>query len=296
MRRIAIVHTGADLATSRALSHDVLATARQVAQALGRAMPFDVRILDDPRAEPTGCDALVIPGQGLADAAQVDAFLAGPDVSDWFAFLRACHASGATLVTSCSGVLLLAAAGLLDERACTTSWFLAPFLAHRHPRVRVHADALVVEDGPFITGGAALAQGEAVLALVARMAGFEVADLTARYLLLDNRRSQADFRLMRPLVAGDPLLAEAERWTRARLAEGFSIPDLARALGTTSRTLARRLARACGMSPIAFVNHIRREEAMRLLAAGSRFDQAAYAVGYSDPSALRRLLGRVRGR
>jgi AraC-like DNA-binding protein len=50
------------------------------------------------------------------------------------------------------------------------------------------------------------------------------------------------------------------------------------------------------MSPIAFVNHIRREEALRLLAGGSRFDQAAYAVGYSDPSALRRLLGRVRGR
>lgn len=252
--------------------------------------------MDDPLAPPPTCDALVIPGQGLANAAQVDDFLAGPQVPDWLAVVRACHAAGASVVTSCSGVLLLAESGLLNGRRCTTSWFLAPLLAHRHPRVRVHADALVVEDGPFITGGAALAQGEAVLALVARMAGFEVADLTARYLLLDNRRSQADYRLMRPLVAGDPLLAEAERWTRSRLAEGFSIPDLARALGTTSRTLARRLVRACGMSPLAFVNHVRREEALRLLAAGSRFDQAAYAVGYSDPSALRRLLGRVRAR
>ena len=133
-----------------------------------------------------------------------------------------------------------------------------------------------------------------MLALVARLAGFEIADLTARYLLLDNRRSQADSRLVRPLVAGDPLLAEAERWARARLSKGFSIPDLAAAVGTTSRTLARRLVQACGMSPIAFVNHIRREEALNLLAGGNRFDQVAYAVGYSDASALRRLLGRQR--
>lgn len=294
MHRLLIADPGSALATSLALSHDVPQAANRIAEALGRPAPFQLATTTTPDV-PDDFDALIVPGQGLADEAAVEALLSAPTTPAWLALLRRTHARGALILSSCSGVLLLAAAGLLEGRRCTTSWFLAPVLAQRAPTALLDPDALLVEDGPLITGGAALAQGEAMLALVARLAGFEVADLTARYLLLDNPRSQADCRLVRPMVAGDPLLAAAEQWARANLARGFGIPDLAGAVGTSSRTLARRLAARCGMSPIAFVNHIRREEARAHLARGTRFDQAAYAVGYADPSALRRLLARPAG-
>ncbi|MBS2017428.1 MAG: AraC family transcriptional regulator [Deltaproteobacteria bacterium] len=61
----------------------------------------------------------------------------------------------------------------------------------------------------------------------------------------------------------------------------------------SSWTLARRLQRVCGLSPSRFVQQLRAEEASRRLARGARFDETAYAVGFSDPSALRRMLGRL---
>lgn len=292
MLDIAIIDRGGPLRSSTALSHDVLWTANAISAARGKSEPFAIRYLAGVDHDSTVPAALIIPGQGFSDDDAVAADLEVAIQAGWPAFVRENYEGGSLLVSSCSGVFLLGAAGLLDDRTCTTSWFLAPTLARCFPKARVKSDAALVEDGAIITGGAAMAQGEAMIALVARIAGFDLADLTARYLLLDNKRSQADYRLIAPMVAGDPMLAEAERWTRTHIREMFSISDLAGTLGTTPRTLARRLAARCGMSPVQFVNQIRREEAQTLLSAGARFDQTAFAVGYSDASALRRLLAK----
>jgi transcriptional regulator GlxA family with amidase domain len=59
-----------------------------------------------------------------------------------------------------------------------------------HPDVRLDTDALLVTDGPVTTAGAAMAQVDLMLAIVARHGGARLADHCARYLLLDQRRSQ----------------------------------------------------------------------------------------------------------
>lgn len=290
MHVIAIADRAGPLRSSLALSHDVLWTANQVSVALGRPAPFAIRLLGCAEDFVPDAAALVVPGLGLASEEAVAADLRQASAEGWIELVRTAGNLSRLVVSSCSGVFLLGAAGLLDNRDCTTSWFLAPLLERKHPSARVQADAVLVEDGPIVTGGAAMAQGETMIALVARLAGFEIADLAARYLLLDNRRSQADFRLIGPMVAGDRMLATAERWVRDRIGRRFTIAEMADAIGTTPWTFARRLSARCGMTPIRFVNHIRREAAQSLLAGGTRFDQAAFAVGYSDASSLRRLL------
>ena len=55
---------------------------------------------------------------------------------------RAAHARGARLVSICSGVFVLAAAGLLDGREAATHWRYAAALAERHPRPRQRRRAL----------------------------------------------------------------------------------------------------------------------------------------------------------
>ena len=47
--------------------------------------------------------------------------------------LRGAHAAGARVAGLCSGVFVLAAAGLLDERPATTHWALAGILAQMYP-------------------------------------------------------------------------------------------------------------------------------------------------------------------
>jgi transcriptional regulator GlxA family with amidase domain len=132
-----------------------------------------------------------------------------------------------------------------------------------------------------------------MLAVVRRFAGPDVAAMCARYLLLDVRRSQQPYVAIAALALGDAQLARADAWIRSQVGRTFALDELAAAVGSTPWTLARRFQRVCGMSPSRYVQQVRAEEARRRLAEGARFEEAAYAVGFADPSALRRLLRRL---
>ena len=64
---------------------------------------------------------------------------------DLIAVLRTAHARGSRLVSICSGVVVLAATGLLDGRRCTTHWKYAERLAARFPSLVVDAGVLYTE-------------------------------------------------------------------------------------------------------------------------------------------------------
>lgn len=288
-RRIAIVETPDALGTARALSYDVLEVANRAAAALDRPTPFRVLPLQPGAARPRGLTALVIPGTGAATWPEVEAQLTSPTGRWLVQTITRAHAAGVHVATSCSGVFFAAAAGVLDGRRATTSWFLAPALAARHPRVQVDADRVLVESGACLTGGAALAHAEVMLALVERWASPTVASRTASYLLLDRRRSQRPYMMLSALAAADVRLTRAERWVRDHLSRRFSIATLATQVGMGERSFARLVERLCQLSPIGFVQRIRVDAARVLLERGLSFDAVAPQVGYSDASALRRV-------
>jgi len=293
MKRVVVLELPGMLETSVSLSRDVIRTANRIAEALHQPVPFALETVSQPGSSAVMPDLLIVPGLGCSDASGVATTLESPLGRAAVESISAAYAGGAVVASSCAGVALLAEAGILDGRQAATSWFLRPALARRYPRVRFVADAIIVDDGQCVTGGAAMAQGELMLALTLRYAGAEIADLCARYLLLDNRRSQQPYISISALAVADGLLAKADAWVRDNLQRAFSMSELADAIGTTQWTLARRLKRTFGISTSRFVQQIRAEEASRRLAQGARFDEAAYAVGFADPSALRRLLGRL---
>ncbi len=217
------------MGTSLGLSIDVLRTANQIARGQGRAPHFDVRVVAasgqsavrtaagtpspwtgrsirgaDPRV-------VVVPGLGIVDASEVDAALARPELQRMKARLRAAHAGGALVTASCTGTFALAESGLLDGRSATTTWWLASAFRARFPRVALTEEQMLVASGRLVTAGAAFAQADLALALVSCFAGPDVAETTARYLLLDGRASPARHLLLAHLTATDPVLARAER-------------------------------------------------------------------------------------
>src|SRR3569833_545485 len=68
------------------------------------------------------------------------------------AALREAHARGARIVSICSGVFALAAAGLLDGREATTHWQYSDLLRKSYPRIRVRPGVLYVDGGDVLTG------------------------------------------------------------------------------------------------------------------------------------------------
>ena len=238
-------------------------------------------------------DIVLAPGFWVEDAEAMDVALARKDMRRLIAALRAAHARGAVVGSSCGGTFLMAEAGALDGIAATTAWWLAPHLKKRRPEVQVDAARALIAEGRVISAGAVFAQADLALYLVSRFAGPSLARRCARVLLLDVHPSQAPYMAIGYLSTSDPSVQRAEKWVREHLAEDFDIALLARSVGTSPRTLARRLAAAVGLSPIGFVQRLRVEAAVHLLhTTRLSLDEVGARVGYTDANALRRLIRR----
>ena len=88
-----------------------------------------------------------------------------------------------------------------------------------------------------------------------------------------------------------------EQWARERLALGFSMSDAARSVGSSERTLGRRLQAVLGKSPLTYFQDLRVERAVHLLQTTEEsIERIAGLVGYSDGTTLRTLLRRKLGR
>ncbi len=293
------------MASCVAVSFDVIETANRVLVAQGRAPAFQLtmagsgasawrRLAPASTAASTALpDIVVVPGLGLTNEAAIVEGLQGKGALQARQHLIDRAAAGAEIAAACSATFLLAATGLLDGRRATTTWWLAPVFRRMFPLVRIEQDAVLVNDGAITTAGAALAQLDLMLAIVARYAGATLADLCARYLLLDGRRSQLPYSTVALLAAADERVARAEGWARDRLEDGIDVEQLAAAAGLAPRTFARRVERVTGLSPVRFLQRLRIERAIDLAASTSLpLDEIARRVGYAEPSTLRRLMRR----
>ena len=241
-------------------------------------------------------DVVIVPAIGakLPDTLQIA--LARRDVANAQVLLRDWSASGSLVGAACTGTFILACSSLLDGQHATTSWWLAPFFRKRFPQVALDESRMLVSSPRFVTAGAALAHLDLALWLVRRYSP-ALAAMTARYLVVDQRPSQAAFAIPNHLAHADPVAERFERWARRRLADGFSLNEAARAVAASPRTLTRRLQSVVGKSPLAYFQDLRVERAVHLLQTTSAsVDQIAAHVGYANGTTLRTLLRRKIGR
>jgi transcriptional regulator GlxA family with amidase domain len=141
-----------------------------------------------------------------------------------------------------------------------------------------------------ITAGAAFGHIDLALAIV-RAGSPALADLVARYLVVDERPSQSAYTIPSALAHSDPTVAAFERWVREYLAGPISMADAAKAVGASERTLQRSVQRTMGTSPIRFVQDLRIERACHLLRTTDlSLEAISRKVGYEHPHTLRVLL------
>jgi transcriptional regulator GlxA family with amidase domain len=291
---------------------DAFSTANALAHATGVAsLRFDVcvaglrrsvitaqglRVPVMPAAELDVPDCVVLPAIGQKAPGPLVEALEGREVRDAAATLRRWSNGGALLASACIGTFVLAESSLLDGEEATTTWWLAPLFRQRYPKVRLDESRIIVNSNRVVTAGAALSHLDLALALIHRSSP-ELAGLTARYLVVDSRPSQSIFAIPHHLVHSDPVVRHFERWARARLSRGFSLEDAARALRTSKRTLARRMRRVLGKTPLAYFQDLRIERAVHFLKTStSSVDQIASQIGYANGVTLRSLLRRRLGR
>jgi AraC family transcriptional activator FtrA len=204
--------------------------------------------------------------------------------------LRAAAARGARLCSICSGVFVLAAAGVLDGRRATTHWRYAAQLAASYPRIRVEANALYVDEGRVLTSAGSAAGLDMLLHLVRSDFGAKIANQVAQRLVLPPHRDggQAQF-VPRPLAAdGRGRLARLMDFVRAHPDEPHTIASLATRAAMSARTLQREFTASTGLAPHRWLVAERIERAKELLETTRLSAQSIAArVGLGSAESLR---------
>jgi transcriptional regulator GlxA family with amidase domain len=241
-------------------------------------------------------DVVVVPAIGAKTPQTLPGALGHRDVTRAGMLLRERQTEGVMAAAACTGTFVLAENGLLDGRQATTSWWLGPFFRARYPKVVLDDGRMVVRSDDVVTAGAALAHFDLALWLL-RGISPALAAVTARYLMVDPRPSQAAYAIPDHLARADAVVERFDRWARENLSNGFSLDDASRAIGASPRTLARRLRGVLGKSPLSYFQDLRVERAVHLLqTTGESVERIAIEVGYSDAVTLRNLLRRRLGR
>jgi transcriptional regulator GlxA family with amidase domain len=248
-----------------------------------------LRLLPDTTFEHAPAfDTLIVPGGPGLRRAEILA-----PVADW---LKSRAGETRRMVSVCTGLYGLAAAGVMDGRRATTHWRHAAAFARRFPAVKLEPDAIFIKDGPFYTSAGMTAGIDLALALIEEDHGPAHALNVARQMVVYMKRSGGQLQYSEPLRsqtrAGDRFADLVARMV-GDLSADWSVEIMAAEIGLSPRQFTRRFKAAFDTSPGAYLDALRLDEARLRLASGrDGIARIAHAVGFSSDDAFRRAFER----
>jgi transcriptional regulator GlxA family with amidase domain len=232
---------------------------------------------------------IVAGGEGVRTAAACEKTLG---------FVRAMAKRGIRIASVCSGADVLAEAGLLDGRRATTHWQRTRHFLKTYPKVKLEADQIFVRDGDIWTAAGISAGIDLALAMATEDFGEEVAQKTARQLVLYHRRSggQSQFSQLLELKAPSGRFGALLTWAREHLDAKLTVEDLAERAGMSSRHFARAFIAETGTTPSKAIERLRIEVARaRVQSSSEAIERVAQSTGFRDPERMRRAFIRAFG-
>ena len=217
------------------------------------------------------------------------------------AWLRAMHDRGAVLCSACSGLFLIAETGLFDGKDATVHFEYARAFAAVYPAVPIRPERVLVVSGSreeLVSSGASTSWHDLVLYLIARYAGSTAAQEVARMFALQwHHDGLAPYIVFEGNVEhGDGEILGAQRWLSTHFPVANPVEAMIQRSKLAERTFKRRFASATGLTPIAYVQRLRIEDAKRRLErTDAPVDEIGWRVGYEDGAFFRRLFKRTTG-
>jgi len=211
-----------------------------------------------------------------------------PEVAD---ALRRAADRGAYVLSVCSGAFLLAEAGLLEGRRCTTHWQYADELARRYPDLKVDPDVLYIADDNIMTSAGTAAGIDLCLHLIRREHGSAIASALARRMVVPPHRDGGQAQYVEapvPRTADAPTLEPLLSWLVTTLDREHTVESLAARAHMSSRTFARRFRAETGTTPHDWLTAQRVLLARRLLEdTDLGVDAIALRAGFGTAAMLR---------
>jgi transcriptional regulator GlxA family with amidase domain len=217
------------------------------------------------------------------------------------AWVTEMYERGAMLCSACSGLFLLAETGLFDGKDATVHFGYAGAFARTFPAVRIHPDQVLIVSGrreELVTSGASMSWHDLVLYLIARFAGATAAQGAARFFALQwHQHGLTPYIVFEGRTDhGDADIRVVQEWLASNFGVSNPVEQMIERSNLAERTFTRRFTNATGLTPIAYVQRLRIEDAKRRLErTAASAEEVGWEVGYADPAAFRRLFKRTTG-
>ena len=235
-------------------------------------------------------DLVFIPGLE-SSLLLTDSFL--ESCRDFLVWLKEQHQRSVIISSVCTGAFLLAAAGLLDGRACTTHWKFTERFQLKFPKSRLQSNRLFVQEDNIYTSAGVSSGIDLALFLVEQLWGAHFAAQIAKEVVIYFRRSPDDPQLsvfMEYRNHLDHRVHSIQDHLVQSLDQKLKQEELAEKVNMSARNMTRLFKQTTGITVGDYLNKLRKEKATRLISEGHTMQAAALHCGLKSTNQLRHLL------
>ena len=208
------------------------------------------------------------------------------------------YKNGAEIASICTGAFILASAGLLDGKTCSTHWAAANTFRSMFPKVHLQADQLITDENGIYTNGGAYSFLNLVIYLIEKYFDRQTAIYCSKIFQIEmDRNSQSAFSIFTGQKShGDIIIQQAQAYIESRLDEKISVEDLSSRFAVGRRNFDRRFIKATGNTPLEYSQRVKIESAKKAFETSRKtVNEVMYEVGYSDIKAFREVFRKITG-
>lgn len=208
----------------------------------------------------------------------------GESLNQW---LQALTRQGISLGATSTGALVLAQAGILNDKTCTVHWEERDHLIEAFPELNV-SEELYEIDGNLMTCSGGLSGLDMILQLITLRHGESLAHQVAEHCIHPNIRPAHDKQRMKLQLrqhGSHPRLTQALELMREHVQNVLSCDDICDRIGLSTRQLERLFRQHLNTSPTAYYMSLRLEFARQQLKnTRSPIQKVALNAGFSSTS------------
>lgn len=208
------------------------------------------------------------------------------------------YEAGAEIASICTGAFLLAQAGVLNGKSCSTHWAAADSFRRMFPKVNLQADELITDENRLYTNGGAYSFLNLIIYLIEKYYNRETAIFCSKVFQIEMKRNmQSEFAIFTgQKLHEDEVIKEAQEFLESNIEEKILVEELSSKFALSRRTFDRRFIKATGNTPTEYTQRLKIEAAKKALENTRKtVNEVMFEVGYNDPKAFRNIFSRITG-
>ncbi len=212
---------------------------------------------------------------------------------DFFEWLRIQNSKNVKICSVCTGLFLLAEAGILDGKRCTTHWNRIDSFNKKYSNIMIEKNRMFVKDKNIYSSAGVTAGIDLSLHVIEEELGAKFAIDVAKEMVVYFRRGESDTQINAYLQYRNHMenrVHEAQTYILNHLEKAHTLDHIAEEIGMSRRNLSRLFKKTIGITIGTYREKLRVERASQMLVEKNTMSTVANACGLKSTNQLRALL------